>query len=309
MKSCIAVDVGGTKMLVAEVLEDGMIVNYMRLPTGTKGKDEIVKQILSGIREYEAKFGWQSGRYPYQIGVGINGVIDPKAGIWKKLYPEDTEIALRDYLEKELEICCYIDNDVKAAVMAEHHFGAGRDCRDMIYINIGTGLAAGVITNGKLIRGSDGFAGEIGFMNFTEGRGDHVELLASGMGIRHQARMLAGQYPDTLLAESIERGVTGQELFEAVEKGDALAKRIKDTLIRMAGLMISNLTCVLSPEIVVLGGGLITDETVLGQICEAISPKAAKHLEKGVVLTQLDNDFAGLMGAAAIGLGYQKEYY
>lgn len=309
MKSCIAVDIGGTKMLIAEVLEDGTIVNCLRYATGQKSKEELVEILKQGILEYENTIGWKEGKRPEQMGVGINSIIDPVAGLWKGYSPADTEIPLVECMEREFNVRCYIDNDVKCTVIAENHFGAGKGSKDMVYINVGTGLAAGAITSGKVIRGSDCWAGEIGFMNFTEGQGDHVELRASGMGIRHQARLLADQYPDSLLTESIERGVTGQEAMAAAEKGDALAIRILDTLYTMIGLMISNITCVLSPEIVVLGGGLITDESIVEKIRAKVLPKAASHLEKGVVQTKLDTDYAGLMGAAAIGLGYQQEHF
>lgn len=308
MKSCIAVDIGGTKMLIAEVLEDGTILHTKRYTTGEIGKEVLIQILLNGIREYEQEIGWQNKIRPQQMGIGINGIIDPEAGLWKKLGEHDTEVNLRERMQQELGLACYIDNDVKGTVMAEHRFGAGRGCRDIVYINVGTGLAAGTITGGKVIRGSDGFAGEIGFMNFTEGKGERVELLSSGMGIRYQARQLLAEYPDSMLQNYVQGGVTGQELFAKVKLGDVMANRILDKLVEMIGLMIANLTCVLSPEIVVLGGGLITDEALLERIRAAVLPKAKQHLEKGIVLTGLAPEYAGLMGAAAIGHGCQKEY-
>lgn len=309
MKTCIAVDIGGTKMLIAEVSGDGTIVGCRRYPTGKIGKEQIIERLTQGVYEYESEIGWESGSRPVQMGIGINGLIDPVRGIWKRLSPEEPEIALAERMEKEFGITCYMDNDVKATVIAENQFGAGKGCRDMIYINIGTGLAAGIIANGKLIRGTDGFAGEIGFMNFTEGEGCRVELMASGMGIDYRAKKLAGQYPDSPLNGKGEDVVPGQEVFEFADQGDGLANRILDDMVRMNGLMISNLTCALSPEIVILGGGLITNERLLNRIIDSVSEKAKQHLERGIVLTGLDPAYAGLMGAAAVGFGYQKDYF
>lgn len=308
-KTCIAVDIGGTKMLIAEVRGDGTIVGCKRYPTGKIGREEIIKQLIQGVYEYEAEIGWAAGSRPDQMGIGINGLIDPVRGIWKRLQPEEPEVALADLMEKEFGVACCIDNDVKSTVIAENQFGAGKGCRDMVYINIGTGLAAGIIANGKLVRGTDGFAGEIGFMNFTGGEGCRVELLTSGMGIDHRAKELAKQYPDSPLNGNGQEVVSGQEVFALAENGDELAGRILDELVRMNALMISNLTCVLSPELVILGGGLITNGSLLHKIISGVSEKAKQHLEKGIVLTGLDSAYAGLMGAAAIGLGYQKEYF
>ncbi|MDD3277846.1 MAG: ROK family protein [Lachnospiraceae bacterium] len=308
MKTCIAADIGGTKMLIAEVTAEGKIISKLRFETGGISKEAIMEKLICGVKEYEKQIGWLSGTRPPQIGIGINGIIDPVKGIWKKLGVEDTEVAVVEKIEKELKIRCFIDNDVKCTVMAENQFGAGRKCKNMVYINVGTGLAAGVIANGKVIRGTDGFAGEIGFMNFTDGQGPHVEMLASGMGIRSQAKLLLEKYPDSLLKNRVESGVTGWDVFQAAEQGDAMAAQILDDMVRMNALMISNLTCVLSPEIVVLGGGLISNGTLLKRVQDAVLPKAKQHLERGVVLTGLDPAYAGLMGAATIGLGYQQQY-
>lgn len=309
MKTCIAVDIGGTKMLIAEVREDGSIINIKRFPTGKISKEETIEKLIAGIREYEDEIGWENKSRPEQIGIGVNGLIDPVKGIWKKIKPEESEVALTKCIEQEFDVKCYIDNDVKATVIAENKFGAGLNCRDMIYINMGTGLAAGIIANRKLIRGTDGFAGEIGYMNFTGGEGERVELMSSGMGIEYQVKKLIDKYPDSMLKAKAEEYVSGQDLFEAANKGDELAKHVLDELIKMSGLMISNLTCVLSPEIVILGGGLITNGFLFQKIIDAVMPKAKQHLEKGIVLTGLDPAYAGLMGAAAIGLGYQQEYF
>lgn len=309
MENCIAVDIGGTKMLIAEVRKDGSIVRVMRFPTGRISKEEKVKNLIEGIRIYEREAGWEGGSHPSRMGIGINGIIDPCKGLWKKMGSGDIEVELTACMEREFGVKCCIDNDVKCTVIAENIFGAGQGCRDMIYINVGTGLAAGMITGGKLVRGSDGFAGEVGFMNFTGGEGVHIELRSSGMGMDYQAKALLVRYPDSVLKEKTGGVVSGWDVFEAADQGDRLAEKILEEMVKMTGLLISNLTCVLSPEIVVLGGGLITNGRLLQRITDAVAPKARQHLEKGVVLTGLYSDYAGLMGAAAIGLGYQERYF
>ena len=309
METSIAADIGGTKMLIAEVRKNGSIVNLKRYPTGKLDKEEVLKRLLQGITDYEREVGWEGGKRPDRLGIGINGLIDPIKGIWKKHNENDRELALKAPIEKELGLECYIDNDVKATVIAENKFGAGAGCRDMVYINLGTGLSAGIIANGKLIRGSDGFAGEIGFMNLTGGEGVRTELKVSGMGMSHQVEALLESYPDSRLKDLAGGVVRGQDVFEAAALGDEMADHILDQMIKMAGLVISNLTCVLSPEIVILGGGLITDESILGRIVGQVSQKAKQHLEKGIVLTGFQSAYAGLMGAAAISQGYQQEYF
>lgn len=308
MKSCIAVDVGGTKMLVAQVREDGSVVRMRRYVTAGKKKEQVMEEILLNIRDYEEKEGWEGGKMPDRIGIGVNSMVDIREGLWLPNWDWEPTINLVERVEKELPARCFIENDVKAAVMAECMFGAARGCRDVLYLNIGTGLAAGSIVNGKLVRGSDNFAGEVGYTNFTYGQDVHTEMHASGMGLAYQARARMHLYPGTLLRSKIDEGVTGHDVFAAAEQGDALANALLEDLVKSSALLISNIVCVLSPEICVVGGGLISNGRLLERIKQAMLPKMLMHLEKGVVLTQLDADYAGLMGAAAVGLGCQEQY-
>ena len=301
MKKCLAADLGGTKILVAEVLEDGTIVHLLRVPSCDGPKRERIRQVIQAVRSYEAQYGFSDGIRPEVLGIGINDVVLPKGSLFLGHDPEDPELSVAPMIRDELGMDCRIDNDVKCTVLAERIFGAGKGTQDLLYLNIGTGLAAGIISNGKVVRGSDGFAGEVGFMNFMDGEGPHVELQASGMGLVFQAAALKEQYPDSELFRDL---ITGEAVFSAAKRQDPLALCIRERLIRSAALLISNLICVLSPEMVVLGGGLVTDPAILPEIREKVLPKALQHLEKGIVLTELDPAYAGLMGAAAIGLGY-----
>lgn len=307
MGSCIAVDIGGTKMLVAEVRSDGTIVNTMRFPTGDISRKEKMGNLIAGVRVYESQIGWENGKRPEQMGVGINDGVDPVKGIWTGYGEMDGEIPVAAQVKEALDVTCRVDNDVKCTVIAENEFGEGKHCRDMVYLNVGTGLAAGIISNRKLVSGSDGWAGEVGFMNFTGGEGIHVEMLASGMGIDWQARRMIAEYPDSILKQKMDEKITGQQVLAAEREGDALASHIINELVKMNGLMISNIVCLLSPEVVIVGGGLISGG-LLERIQNAVLPKARQHLERGVVMTGLDPDYAGLMGAAALGLGYREKY-
>ncbi len=302
MKKCLAADLGGTKILVAEVWEDGTIAHLTRMPSSDGPKRDRILQVIRAVRAYEETWGYTDGVRPEILGIGINDVADPRGTMFLGHDPEDPVLSVAPLVREELGLDCRIDNDVKCTVTAERVFGAGRGTRDLLYLNIGTGLAAGIISNGKVVRGSDGFAGEVGFMDFMDGCGPHAELQASGMGIRYQAEALKDRYPDSVLFRN--GPISGETLFEAVRGQDPLALVIRARLVKSAALLISNLTCVLSPEMVVLGGGLLTDPAILPDIRAQVLPKALRHLEKGIVLTELDPAYAGLMGAAAIGLGY-----
>ena len=329
MKSCIAVDLGGTKMLVSEVLEDGTVCHVYRVATRDVSWAEKIEDIILAVRAYEAEYGFTDGKQPDCIGIGINGWVDPEKGLWldyEQIHEFDVPVISR--VEEAFPgIRCVIDNDVKCTVMAENIFGAGKGMRNMMYLNAGTGIAIGLIAGGKLVRGSDNWAGEVGFMklwhpdlpylqnpadtaeNLKEPRLNELEMTSSGMAIPYQAKRLLHLYPDSLLKEPLEDGsLNGQTLLQAAEAGDALAGRILDALAAGLGNVITSCVTITSPEAVIIGGGLIQDEQMLKRIRSKVTDKALSHLEKGILLTGLDPNFAGLMGAAALGLGYQEIY-
>lgn len=101
MGNCIAVDIGGTKMLVAEVREDGTIVNKLRFPTGPISKEEKVEKLIDGVRRYEKEIGWEHQMRPEKMGIGINDNIDPHGGVWIG-YDDREPIALVERMKKNL---------------------------------------------------------------------------------------------------------------------------------------------------------------------------------------------------------------
>lgn len=308
-KSCIAIDVGGTKMLVAEVASEGTVLNVKRYPTGRINQLELVKRMIANVRDYEESFGWAYGKQPVLMGIGIVGNLDIENGIWNFIDHEFVEpTPLAAIMREEFDVTCYIDNDVKAATIAECVFGGAKDCRDMIYINVGTGLAAGTVSNGKVIRGVDNYAGEIGYMNFNMGKGPHLEGIASGIGLNRRRMELLAEYPDSTLSKKEIEVISGQTVFEQAKAGDALSQRMLEEAVQTVALLIENMSCVTAPEMVILGGGLIADGWLLIRILEKVRDKVKARIPKGIQLSSLNPNYTGLLGAAAIGLGYQKVF-
>jgi len=308
-KSCIAIDVGGTKMMVAEVASDGTVLNVKRYPTGRINQLELVKRMIANVRDYEESFGWAYGKQPVLMGIGIVGNLDIENGIWNFIDHEFVEpTPLAAIMREEFDVTCYIDNDVKAATIAECVFGGAKDCRDMIYINVGTGLAAGTVSNGKVIRGVDNYAGEIGYMNFNMGKGPHLEGIASGIGLNRRRMELLAEYTDSTLSKKEIEVISGQTVFEQAKAGDALSQRMLEEAVQTVALLIENMSCMTAPEMVILGGGLIADGWLLIRILERVKDKVKSRIPKGIQLSSLNPNYTGLLGAAAIGLGYQKVF-
>ena len=309
-ESCIAIDVGGTKMLIAEVRRDGTILQEKRYPTGRLRQPVLVEKMVAGVKDFEESFGWAYGKRPQQMGIGIVGSLDIKEGIWNRIDHEfDEPTPLARIMKERFGVTCFLDNDVKSATIAECVFGGVKGCQDMIYINVGTGLAAGTVSNGKLIRGAENYAGEIGYMNFQMGKGPHLESIASGVGLNRQRKRLMAEYPDSRLAGYEENEtISGQQVFELAAQGDALAERLLADMVDVIALLIENMSCVTAPERVILGGGLMADGSLLGRVLERLKESVKNRIPKGISLSSLDPAYTGLLGAAAIGLGYQQVF-
>ena len=356
---CIAVDIGGTKILVAEYDKEKGFGRILRGDTPHGGKEAVIRAAVKQVQEYEKTIGFTDGVRPSSIGIGVNGLIDPERGYWLGYTPEEEDFdAAAVVYEAFPGIRLQIDNDVKCTVVAENEFGNGRQARDMVYVNVGTGLAAGMIVCGKLVRGKDGFAGEVGFMQLTdpraealegaekysrnaelsggaessgafgagtaarkiipgkdfsvtpdeEGRDDDMEMTASGMGLSYAAKKYASLFPDSVLRKVTGRPVTGRDVVQGAAEGDSFACFLLQGLESSVTRLIEDFVCVLSPERVILGGGLVRTEEMLKRIYDGMSPKTRQHLPGGILQTGLDTDLAGLYGAAALGLGLRDKY-
>lgn len=373
---CIAVDIGGTKILVAEYDKEKGFGKILRGDTPKGGKEAVIRAAVKQVQEYERTVGFADGVRPDSIGMGVNGLIDPVRGYWLGYTPEEEDIdAAAIVYEAFPGIRLQIDNDVKCTVVAENEFGNGRHARDMVYINVGTGLAAGMIVCGKLVRGKDGFAGEVGFTQLTdprtaalfdaesaivqkasvtsgrgeafseeafplsgseeafsqgnfpvsgreiirpgldfpvtedeEGRDSDMEMTASGMGLSYAAKKYARYFPDSVLCKITGRPVNGRDVTQGAAEGDAFAKFLLRALEYSVTRLIEDFVCILSPERVILGGGLVRTEEMLERIYNGMSLKTRQHLPGGLLQTGLDTDLAGLYGAAALGLGLRENY-
>jgi Transcriptional regulator/sugar kinase len=246
------------------------------------------------------------------MGVGLIGRVDPEEGIWLQIDPGRTQpIALAKELSDVYGMPCHIDNDVKAATRAERVFGFGQISKNFIYINVGTGIAAGFVVNGRQIRGSHFNAGEVGHTRVGVnigiqcgcGRTDCVELIASGLGLDRCARLLKDQY-ETKLHIPTDKGerVLTSEIFALSKKGDPLCVQLVENASEALANLIMNLVRVTDPETVVLGGGIVSDGYIHTKVLEKLNPTTMRFVTNGVVITKLNPDFVGLLGAAAVAM-------
>lgn len=308
----LALDFGGTKLLIGEVDAGGHILASKRYSTGFVNQQSAVDIIRSALGDYLRSVGC-GGRSPRAIGIGLIGRVDTTSGHWLQIdldrsYPINLAYEISD----TFGMPCYLSNDVKAATLAEQCWGYGRSSDNFIYINVGTGIAAGMVVGGNIIRGSHFNAGEVGHtqvgvrtgVRCSCGRTDCVEAIAAGIGFDKCARMLAEFYPDSALLPEINAAnrIEAKRIFELARLGDRLCSVLVENAALAIANLIMNLVRVSDPDTVVLGGGIVSDAMMYNNILSKLHKGTMRFVTNGVVLTRLNPEFAGLLGAAAVAL-------
>jgi len=257
----VGVDIGGTK--VACVLADaaGRIITRQWQPTrSAEGWQAVVQQLFEMTeRVLEGVFCQQVRG----IGISCGGPLDSQKGI---VYsppnlPGWDAVPIKQLFEERFGLPTRLENDANATALAEHRFGAGRGTRHMVFMTWGTGIGGGLILGGRLYRGANDLAGEIGHTTVLLdgplcgcGKRGCLEALASGPSIARRARELAGESPESLVWQRVSpEAVTAQHIVEAAIEGDTFARFVLAEAATYMGIGIANVAQILNPERVVLG--------------------------------------------------------
>jgi glucokinase len=258
----IGIDIGATKIASALVSERGELLDSAQMLTlAEEGAPAIFNKVADQILEFaRQKPGAVTG-----VGIGSPGKVDSTEGIvydavnlgWKEVHLVE-EISKR--IDPDLPI--WIQKDTNLNALGEYYFGACQGFSDFVYMGVGSGLGAGIISNGHLITGGDWYAADVGHLSVDpEGPlcvcGGHgcAELVASGPGlVRVTRRMLADPAARSLLANQIE--LTPTDVLAAASEGDALALEALKEVGHVLGVVMSACTVILNPSRFVIGGGL-----------------------------------------------------
>ena len=284
----LAADVGGTQMRAALVGEGGDVL--LRRSSATPENADVPAALIELIRDVGAESG--HGTVSHAV-VGLPGGVDYEHGrlMWAPHLPQGWPDRLsRDELTAQLGIPAHIANDADLAAVGEAAFGAGRGTADVAYLTISTGIGAGVVLGGRLLRGARSLA-EVGhtvidWHAWRERLPCTLEELGSGSGV---ARMAA------------EAGLTAgnaREVAAAAADGDATAIAIWQSAITACAAGVSNLVMSFYPSVVVIGGGLGRREEFFGPLREAVLGRPEHHPTDLTVVPAALGDDAGLAGAA-----------
>jgi glucokinase len=306
----IGFDIGGTKIAGGVVTAAGRILGRTRVPTPPAGEAATQAALVAAVDELRA-------RHPRvaAIGVGAAGLVEWPGGR-ARWAPHNTyrRLELRRLLHERTGLPTIVDNDANAAAWAEARFGAGAGCDDLVLVTVGTGIGGGLVLDGRLYHGEQGFAGELGHM-IVDPDGDRcacgnhgcLEAMASGSTLGRLGREAAAADPGGRLA-ALAGGpdlVTGEVVFAAATEGDKLARALFERIGHWLGVGVASLVTIFDPDLVVVGGGVAaTGELLLAPARASferyVHGRAHRDLPP-VVPTRLGAD-GGLVGAATLAL-------
>lgn len=305
----IGIDLGGTNIAVGVVDGHHRIVAEASLPAGAhRPAEQVVADMCRAVELALDKAGLTPADCA-SIGVGTPGTCDPERGVVVRAYNLNWfDVPVCAMLTAHFGLPARLSNDANCAALAETVAGAAVGCRNMMLITLGTGVGGGIIVDGRIVSGLGGAGGEPGHSLLvldgepcTCGRRGCWEVYASATALIRQGREAAAAHPTSLLNRYPE--LTGRDVFDAADAGDEAAQAVLERYYVYVAAGITDLVNILSPEMVLIGGGISRQgERLLRPIRRYVAANCfggAKRLQPVIQAAQLGNE-AGIIGAAAL---------
>ena len=313
----IAIDLGGTKIAAAIFTREGKPLDKAVAALEGRGGKAVGKLIRAEIQRLLTAAVARRMNIN-AVGVCVPGISFAKTGtVWAPNIPGWKSYPLRTELERCLPprnrdahrnqpLRVHIESDRACYILGERWLGAARGCENAIFLAVGTGIGAGILSDGRVLRGAHEIAGAIGWLALDRPfRNEYVrcgcfEYHASGAGLPRVARALAGARRPAARQERGRAELTTQEIFKRYNHGDELAKEVLAQAVEFWGMAVANLVSLLNPERIIFGGGVFGPAT---QFLDAIHAEAKKWAQPVAIRqvklrrSQLGAD-AGLYGAA-----------
>lgn len=308
----VGIDIGGTNTVFGIVDARGNIISSGSIKTQTHAAiedyvDEVCKNLLPLIIEH--------GGVEKIKGIGIgapngnyySGTIEFAPNLpWKGIIP------LAALFEERLGIPTALTNDANAAAVGEMTYGAARGMKDFIMITLGTGVGSGIVINGQVVYGHDGFAGELGHVIMRRGNGrlcgcgrhGCLETYCSATGVARTAReFLAARTEESLLRKVNAENITSKDVYDAAIQGDVLAQEIFEFTGNILGEALADFVAFSSPEAIVLFGGLAkSGDYIMKPIHKSMEDNmlAIYRGKTKLLISELKDADAAVLGASAL---------
>ena len=308
----IGMDMGGTNTVFGIVDARGTVISKSAIKTGTHTD---VNLYIEDIYVELIKLINAAGGIEKIKGIGIGapngnyytGNIEFAPNLpWKGVIP------FAKLMSEKFGIPAALTNDANAAAVGEMTYGAGRGMKNFIMITLGTGVGSGIIIDGKVVYGHDGFAGELGHVNVMRnngrvcgcGRTGCLEAYASATGVARSAReILETSTKESLLRNIPTESISSKDVFDAAMQGDEVAKEIFQFTGKILGEAFSDFIAFSAPEAIILFGGLSkAGDMIMNPIVENME-KNLLSIWKGkvkVLFSELKEADAAVLGASAL---------
>ena len=311
----IGLDLGGTNSVFGIVNQRGEILATSSIKTQSYTKvDEFVKAGVECLRPIIEKVGGIQQIKAMGIGAPnanfYNGTVEYAPNL---VWAHDTIVPLAQMFSDQLGVPVGITNDANAAAIGEMQYGAARGMKNFIMLTLGTGVGSGIVINGQLVYGCDGFAGELGHVTMVRhngrtcgcGRTGCLEAYSSATGVARTAReFLIESTEESLLRSINSEKITSLDVSIAASKGDPLAKRVYDFTGKMLGDACADFAAFCSPEAFIFFGGLTKAGDLIMKPIEEEYNKHVMNIFRGkakFIVSTLDDASAAVLGASAIG--------
>lgn len=312
-KYAVGIDVGGTTTKFGIVDRDGKIIEQDRVRSN---EHEVVEDFIEDLHARLFPMIEKAGGIDNFVGIGMGapngniytGTIEYAPNLkWKGIIP------IADLMEKKFGLTTKLTNDANAAAVGEMMYGCTKNIKHFITITLGTGVGSGIVVDGKIVVGYDGFAGELGHTIIRPGGRLHkstgmmgsLESYASATGVRETAIELLTSFPEeqSLLRNYSINELTSETVYECAMQGDNIANRIFEFTGQILGESLANFIMFSSPEAIILFGGLTKAGALL------INP-TRRHMEANLLpifqnkvkllFSELKEADAAILGASAL---------
>ena len=312
-KFAVGIDIGGTTTKFGVVNSKGEILEQDRIPSN---EHDVVEDFIDDLHKKLMPMIERAGGVKNFIGIGMgapngniySGTIEYAPNLkWKGIIP------IADLIHKKFGLITKLTNDANAAAMGEMMYGACKNMKHFITITLGTGVGSGIVIDGKIVVGHDGFAGELGHTTIRPGGRLHnstglrggLESYASATGVRDTAIEMLTSHPEvpSLLRNYSLNELTSESVYECAMQGDAVANNIFEFTGQILGESLANFIMFSSPAAIVLFGGLTKAGNLL------LNP-TRKHMEANLlpifrnkvelIFSELKESDAAILGASAL---------
>ncbi|HOX32214.1 MAG TPA: ROK family protein [Spirochaetales bacterium] len=295
--SCLAIDIGGSKILVGTVDPAGKVLSSERLPLADPSQDSILRAAYSLCDPLVARGGLSC------IGVSIPGLADPERGLWlEAVFSKVRDFPIARILRDRYRMPVFIENDANNCAIGERRFGCAQGRDDFIWLTVSNGCGSGIFLGGGLFAGARGNAGELGHIQVTEGdypcpcgNSGCLEAVAAGPGIARRFRRESG----------IEEEKSAKQIAELAKAGDPAALAVYRETGTYIGRALAAAVNVLNVPLVVLGGGISMDYPLYAAELEgSLRAHIYRRANEGLEIKRTGLGYeASLIGAAANAMG------